>query len=86
MVSHFDPNFSESFPRPANFVSMVAHCITTSNSDSKSLSSETSENKFENIELEEKEEGFIGPRLPRVLTDEEFKLLLKRLLGDGYGA
>ena len=85
MVSHFDPNFSESIPRQANFISMVAHCFTTSNSISKSLSSETSENKFKNIELEEKEVGFIGPRLPRILTDEEFKSLLKKHLGNRYG-
>ena len=45
---------------------------------------ETSEDKFRDIELEEKEEGFIGPRLPRMLTNEEVKALLDRLLGDKH--
>ena len=45
---------------------------------------ETSENKCRDIELEEKEEGFIGPRLPRMLTNEEVKALFERLLGDKY--
>ena len=36
------------------------------------------------IELEEKEEGFIGPRLPRLMSDEEVKALLDRLLGDKW--
>ena len=35
-------------------------------------------------QLEEKEEGFIGPRLPRMLTDEEVKAIFDRLLGDKY--
>ena len=38
----------------------------------------------ENIELENKEEAFIGPRLPRVKSDEEFKTLMDKLLGDKY--
>ena len=54
MVSHFNPNIPESISRPANFVSMVAHCITTSNFNSTSLSSETSENKFERSEAYKK--------------------------------
>ena len=40
--------------------------------------------KYEGIELEVKEEGFIGPRLPRVMTNEEFKTVMDRLLGDKY--
>ena len=32
----------------------------------------------------EKEEGFIGPRLPKVLSDEEFRELMDKLLGDKY--
>ena len=40
--------------------------------------------KYEGIELEVKEEGFIGPRLPRVMTNEEFKAVMDRLLGDKY--
>merc|ERR1712105_519937 len=34
------------------------------------FSEETSNENYEKIELEEKEEGFIGPRLPRMLTGE----------------
>ena len=41
--------------------------------------------KYENIELEEKEQGFIGPKLPRMLTDAEFKALVDKLSGDKYG-
>ena len=47
-------------------------------------SGNTSENKHREVELEEKEEGFIGPRLPRMLTDEEVKAVFDRLLGDKY--
>ena len=32
----------------------------------------------------EKEEEFIGPRLPRVMSDEEFRELMDKLLGDKY--
>ena len=39
----------------------------------------TNANDFENIELEEKEEGFIGPRLPRLMTKEEVDVLFKEL-------
>ena len=45
----------------------------------------SSEDRYKNIELEEKEEGFIGPRLPRMLTNEEVKALFDKLLGDKYG-
>ena len=44
----------------------------------------TSEKSDESIELEEKEAGFIGPRLPRLMSDEEVKALFRRLLGDKY--
>ena len=44
----------------------------------------TSDDKCEHIELETKEEGFIGPRLPRVMTNEEFKTLMDKLLGYKY--
>ena len=47
-------------------------------------SDHTSPSSNENIELEEKEDGFIGPRLPRVMTDQEFKALMDKLLGDKY--
>ena len=33
----------------------------------------------------EKEEGFIGPRLPRVMSNKEFRELMDKLLGDKYG-
>ena len=55
--------------------------VTTSNSSDLF----TSENECENIELEEKENGFIGPRLPRLMTDEEFKTFCQKLLGDKHG-
>ena len=45
---------------------------------------ETSEEGHRDIELEVKEEGFIGPRLPRMLTDKKVKALFERLLGDKY--
>ena len=48
------------------------------------LSVETYEVKAREIELEEKHEGFIGPRLPRMLTDKEVKAIFDRLLGDKY--
>ena len=44
----------------------------------------TSEAKSDYIELEDKEEEFIGPRLPRVMTNGEFKALMDKLLGDKY--
>ena len=44
-----------------------------------------SEDRYMNVELEEKEEGFIGPRVPRMLTDEEVKAIFDKLLGDKYG-
>ena len=43
-----------------------------------------SEDRYKNMELEEKEEGFIGPRLPRMMTDEEVKALFDKLLGNKY--
>ena len=86
MVPHFNPNFLESLQGPADIASMITHCVfKASTSESNSVYSETSENRYKNIELEEKEEGFIGPRLPRILTEEEFKALCRRLLGDKYG-
>jgi len=36
------------------------------------------------IELEEKEEGFIGPSLPRVMSDEECKAFFEKLLGERF--
>ena len=65
MVSHFVPNLHQSSQKPDEVVPLKPV--------------ETHENKYENIELEEKEEGFIGPRLPRLMTDEEFKALMREL-------
>ena len=49
------------------------------------MSIETSDEKHKDIELEEKQAGFIGPHLPRMLTDDEVKVLLDKLLDDKYG-
>ena len=43
-----------------------------------------SDERCEHIELETKEDGFIGPRLPRVMTNEEFKTVMDKLLGHKY--
>ena len=48
------------------------------------LSDETLEVKARDIELEEKDEGFLGPRLPRMLTNKEFKALMDKFFGDKY--
>ena len=47
------------------------------------VSHETVDDK--DIELEEKAEGFIGPRLPRMMTNSEFKALMDKVFGDKYG-
>ena len=47
------------------------------------LSAETFEDE-DKLELKETDEGFIGPRLPRMLSDEEVKAMFDRLLGDKY--
>ena len=49
------------------------------------VSDETVDDKSKDIDLEEKEEGFIGPRLPRMMTDKEFKSLMDKVFGDKYG-
>ena len=69
MVSHFVPNFSESSSRSAELVPIIAQATHEH--------LETTENK--DIELEEKEEDFIGPKLPRVMTKEEVKALFREL-------
>ena len=50
--------------------------LSQSANGSKTMSTETSDEQQKDIELEEKEVGFIGPRLPRMLTDDEVKVLL----------
>ena len=60
-------------------------CKTDKQLSNSTFSEETTDEECKNIELEEKEEGFIGPRLPRMMTDEEVKALFKNLLGDKYG-
>ena len=45
------------------------------------ISADTSEN---NHTEEEKEEGFVGPRLPRMMNNKEFKALMDKFFGDKY--
>ena len=40
--------------------------------------------EHDDIVLESKEEGFIGPRLPKVMTDKEFKALMDKHFADKY--
>ena len=65
-------------------ITMIKHdhsTPTTANPNDLS----TSDKEYENIELEEKEDGFIGPRLPRLMTDEEFNTFCQKLLGNKHG-
>ena len=57
---------------------MVESCLSARTNE------DASKDKPKDIQLEEKEEGFIGPRLPRMLTDEEVKTIFDRLLGEKY--
>ena len=41
---------------------------------------ETFKNKFNNIELEKKGKGFVGPKLPRLMTEAESKDFIERML------
>ena len=52
--------------------------------ESQRLAKTSEVKKYEDIELEDKEEVFIGPRLPRVMTNGEFKAMMDKLLGDKY--
>ena len=68
------------------FISMVTHFVRNLPKSSQESNDvvplepvESYDNEYANIELEEKEEGFIGPRLPRLMTDEEFKALMREL-------
>ena len=45
------------------------------------ISADTSENNYTE---EEKEEGFVGPRLPRMMNNKEFKALMDKFFGDKY--
>ena len=40
---------------------------------------ETLEDEFKDIELEVKEEGFIGPRLPRLMSETEKEAFFKKI-------
>ena len=92
---YFDENYVEKLSEPDNSGQQVRtelndSCLSTrdtepdANQTHLQSSGNTSENKPREIELEQKEEGFIGPRLPRMLTDEEVKAVFDRLLGDKY--
>ena len=90
MVSHWNPNKIKENQSPFSLPSMNTHVQRPPDEKASSINtkdsfSKNSKNSYENIELEEKPEGFIGPRLPRILTEEECKALFKRLLGDKYG-
>ena len=70
-----------------NLSSMRSHYVSLHSSFDvapSAKSQDASENKYTNIELEKKEDGFIGPRLPRMFTDEEVKAIFDKLLGDKY--
>ena len=70
---------------------MIAHLAKHPNSDASDKPDETltmiAEAPLEQlvtiekkeIELEDKEDGFIGPRLPRVMTKEEVEALFREL-------
>ena len=68
MVSHIFPSFSGASEQPAKTIKTIAKAHEQL---------ETIEKK--GIELEDKEDGFIGPRLPRVMTNEEVKALFREL-------
>ena len=85
MISHWIPLHSPQ--SPGILCSMRSHFVLLEsplNVVTSGRSQDASDNDYANIELEEKEEGFIGPRLPRMLTDEEVKALFKKLLGDKF--
>ena len=89
MASHCNLNNTKEFQSPYSLLTMVAHLhhaphATASLSNSYNSLSKTSNTNCKEIELEEKPEGFIGPRLPRMLTDEECEALFKKLLGEKY--
>ena len=90
MVSHCNPNKIKEIQSSFSLPSMNTHIQRLPQEKASPIITKDSFNKnsrtcYENIELEEKPEGFIGPRLPRMLTEEECKALFKRLLGDKYG-
>ena len=90
----FDEHCVEKVSEPGSTFQLNDGCLSTVENEGDTepntkpplseSSGDTSENKHREIELEEKEEGFIGPRLPRMLTDNEVKALFDRLLGDKY--
>ena len=76
-------NYSEPDPKNCKITPPFSEIST----DWNDLLGEPSDDKnvYESFELEEKEIGFIGPRLPRMMSDEEFQALLTRLHGDKNG-
>ena len=75
------------YPEPDPKNCEITPPFSAISTDWNDLLGEPSEDKnvYENFELEEKEIGFIGPRLPRMMSDEEFQALLTRLHGDKKG-
>ena len=91
MVSYWNPSYVETQQRPESTISMIAHLAKHPNSDASDKPDDTltmiAEAPLEQlvtiekkeIELEDKEDGFIGPRLPRVMTKEEVEALFREL-------
>ena len=61
----------------------ISNCETPED-DSKvdDLSTCETPEDFKDIELEDKEEGFIGPRLPRLMTDAEKEVFFKKIYSE----
>ena len=62
-------------------------CVKANNSvtvQTNMGSNSVAEGRHDDIVLESKEEGFIGPRLPKVMTDKEFKALMDKHFADKY--
>ena len=73
MIAHWNPLPVKNSTMSNPIISMVAHTVKSS------LLICSNRIREKNIELEEKEDGFIGPRLPRLMTDDEFKALMRGL-------
>ena len=48
------------------------------------ISADTTKDEYKDIELEEKTEGFVGPQLPRMMSNKEFKALMDTVFADKY--
>ena len=77
MIAHWNPLPIKIPLMPNSIITPVTHTVKSPPFAGSSKIS------YEDIELlEKKPEGFIGPRLPIMLMDEEFEALLKKILGD----